>query len=619
MILKSFRVYDYKSITDSSTVDVEPKVTCLVGKNESGKTAALEALFRLNPVPTGHRTIFEGLYDFPRNRWAIEKADVPGKAAITATLELEDNEVNAIAAELGQGVLRDATFTLSRHYDNRHFWGLRVSERARIDHLIEQHGAKAGIAEGIDTFAALRPKLEAMSQRSEATEAVLAAITDAEPWREVSEIVTRTLPRFLYFDEYNSLPGTVNIAELQRTEEGDLTPGMRTALSLLRLAGVEPGDFTEENYEARKAELEAAASAITAEVFEFWSQNKELRVLLDIDFRLPEGAAPDAVKEPHLEIRIENLRHHVSINFGERSAGFVWFFSFLAAFSEYRDSADPLVLLLDEPATGLHASAQGDLLRYIDEKLAPKRQVIYTTHSPFMVDPTDLGRARTVEDRDEGGTKISSEVLETSPETLYPLQAALGYDLAQSLFVGPDNLVVEGPSDFVYLTIVSERLRELGRTHLDPRWVIVPVGGIDKIPTFLALLGAHLDVATVIDGKSGGNQKISSMIARGVISGDRVVPLAEVLEVGEADIEDLFEVDFYLGLVKDSGVATVKKSDLGQEPRIVQQIEAHLGSSYDHYQPARHLLAKPDLIEKLSDSTLERFEKLIEKLNGLLS
>ena len=150
--------------------------------------------------------------------------------------------------------------------------------------------------------------------------------------------------------------------------------------------------------------------------------------MLDIDFRLPEGAAPDAVKEPYLEIRIENLRHHVSINFGERSAGFVWFFSFLAAFSEHRDSPDPLVLLLDEPATGLHASAQGDLLRYIDEKLAPKRQVIYTTHSPFMVEPTDLGRARTVEDRDEGGTHISSEVLETSPETLYPLQAALGYE-----------------------------------------------------------------------------------------------------------------------------------------------------------------------------------------------
>ena len=73
MILKSFQVRDYKSITDSTEVAVEPLVTCLVGKNESGKTAALEALFRLRPVPTGHRTTFEGLYDFPRNRWAMEE------------------------------------------------------------------------------------------------------------------------------------------------------------------------------------------------------------------------------------------------------------------------------------------------------------------------------------------------------------------------------------------------------------------------------------------------------------------------------------------------------------------------------------------------------------------
>ena len=243
MILKSFRVCDYKSITDSSAVEVEPKVTCLVGKNESGKTAALEALFRLNPVSTGHRTTFEGLYDFPRNRWAIEKAEVPGKTPISATLELQDEELDAITAELGEGVLRDATFTISRHYDNRLFWSLGVNERARIEHLIEHHGAKAGIAEGANTFAVLRGKLEAMSQRSEATEAVLAAITGAEPWREVSKIVTRTLPRFLYFDEYNSLPGTVNIAELERTEEEDLTPGMRTALSLLRLAGVQLRGF----------------------------------------------------------------------------------------------------------------------------------------------------------------------------------------------------------------------------------------------------------------------------------------------------------------------------------------------------------------------------------------
>ena len=110
----------------------------------------------------------------------------------------------------------------------------------------------------------------------------------------------------------------------------------------------------------------------------------------------------------------------------------------------------PVVILLDEPALGLHARAQKDFLRFIDERLAPKHQVIHTTHSPFMIEPGKLERVRVVEDRGrEEGVKITVDVLSTDPDTFYfPLQGALGYDLAQHLFIAPNNLVVEGTSDF---------------------------------------------------------------------------------------------------------------------------------------------------------------------------
>lgn len=310
----------------------------------------------------------------------------------------------------------------------------------------------------------------------------------------------------------------------------------------------------------------------------------------------------------------------MTLNFSERSRGFVWFFSFLVAFSEYRNRNEKLILLLDEPGLGLHGAAQSDLLRYIDEKLAPEHQVIYSTHSPFMVEPTKLDRVRLVEDVDGEGTKVSDNVLSTSRDTVFPLQAALGYELAQTLFVGPDNIVVEGPADYLYLTVMSEYLKENGRTALEERWTIVPVGGLDKIPTFIALLGAQLHVAVIMDSAAGGSQKINDLISRGVISARNIVSLSAITGSKEADIEDLFDEDAYLRLVNESGAASVEKALLPAGSRITKRIERLIGHSYDHHRPARYLLERQnDLAKVFADSTLKSFETLFAAVNALLT
>jgi hypothetical protein len=617
MILRSAQVRDYKSITDSGEAPIEATVTCLVGKNESGKTAFLEALYRLNPLATGHRDHFEALYDYPRVRYSREKEDAGSRVPIRATFELDAPELALVEEQCGPGVLGERTITVSRRYDGTRLWSIPVNERARIDHLVAEHGAKPGVANGCETIGQLREKLTQQAQRAAATEQLLGAISELEVWREIADLLEPHLPRFLYFDEYSQLPGIVNIATLAGTPGEELDPGMRTALALLRLAGASTDEFAQDTYEARRAELEAAGSAITDEVFEYWSQNEDLRVVFDVYFTPPEHD-PTLGDEPHLNIRVENRRHHVTLNFGERSAGFVWFFSFLTAFSEYRNSDEALILLLDEPGLGLHATAQGDLLRYIDERLGPNRQMIYTTHSPFMVDPAQLDRVRAVEDKDGRGTQITSEVMQTSADTLFPLQAALGYELVQTLFVGPDNLVVEGPSDLLYLTTMSEHLRNEGREGLDPRWVIVPVGGIDKIPTFIALLGAHLNVAVVLDSAAGGSQKVNSMIEKGVIESKSILPLASITGRKEADIEDLFDESWYIALLKASGAASVTKAQLGQGDRIVRRIESVVGS-FDHYQPAAHLLREQRKhLPRLPPDSLDRFEALFQRANALL-
>src|ERR1700730_2058504 len=78
---------------------------------------------------------------------------------------------------------------------------------------------------------------------------------------------------------------------------------------------------------------------------------------------------------------------------------FVWLFSFLVKFAQVKNESSPVVLLLDEPGLTLHGKAQADLLRFFKEKLAPHHQVIYSTHSPFMVPADELASVRIVEDQ----------------------------------------------------------------------------------------------------------------------------------------------------------------------------------------------------------------------------
>src|SRR5207253_372115 len=151
----------------------------------------------------------------------------------------------------------------------------------------------------------------------------------------------------------------------------------------------------------------------------------------------------------NLYLRIKNRRHRgVSTPFQQRSRGFIWFFSFLVWFDsvqhqlQLETNGEPaeLILLLDEPGLALHALAQADFLRYIDE-LARKHQVLYTTHSPFMVHSDRLHQVRVVEDKVKVGTVISDNVSGSDPRTIFPLQAALGWTIAQNLFISERNLL----------------------------------------------------------------------------------------------------------------------------------------------------------------------------------
>ena len=610
MILESIRVREYKNIRDSGDVEIHDEVTCLVGKNESGKTSLLEALYRLNPLATGHPETFAGLRDYPRRRYARDRQSVPGVRPITATFILEDEDVRAVENVLGHGALVSRRITVSRSYDQEISWevGGDVEEcRSEPQAPVAEppsESSSAGMADRV-----LVEKHDAASA-PEFQDDLSQTHGDSRLIDGARRILEQRLPGFLYFDEYSVMTGRLSISELQGGDERALSPSERTALSFLRLANVDLADLDTSAYDARKASLEAAANDITDEVLRYWSQNPWLSVDLDLDF---DARVDDA---PFLDIRIRNQRHRLTLNFSERSHGFTWFFSFLAALSELRRS-ERTVLLLDEPGLGLHPGAQSDLLRFIDERLAPSHQVVYSTHSPFMVPATELERVRTVEDRDGVGTHVSRAFFDHSEETRLPVQASLGRELVRSLHVGPDTLLVEGPSDHMFLTALSTHLQERGRSSLDSCWTVVPVGGLSGVCAFAALLQTCPNVAIIADLHGREDHITDTPVGREMFAREGIVRLTDITGTEEADIEDFFEESFYLELVNRSNAAAVEFFEMKSSGRIVERIEHAIGARFNRYLPARFLLENPDVLsEGLDDTTLDRFEALFRRVNG---
>lgn len=637
MRLVNAHVSNYRSVEDSDEITVEPDVTCLVGKNESGKTAVLKALSRLNPVESSE--IFDEEIDFPakrtgdRRRWGTEEL-VP---VITATFELSDDETERVERQFGVDTLKSRRFRVTRGYRDASIrWEFDFDEQKMTWLLHSKLDPTAQQSVMVNSVAEFTKALRALPEPSSAVTALLTQLEGrgGEGWRLLHSLIGPGLPKFVYFDDYDSMPGKVSIPDLmQRRDHGTLTRGQQALLSLLRIAGAELEDFlVQDNHERLIRRLENASASISDEVFKYWRQSRDLVVKLEV-LQPEAGAEPPLNQGPILQIRVFNNRHRVSVQFDERSRGFVWFFSFLAYFTNLEDTVEQqLILLLDEPGLSLHGRAQEDLLRLIDERLAPKHQVLYTTHSPFMVSADHLHRLRTVIDQDEVGTKVSPEIFKADEDTAFPLYAAMGIGLTQSLFIGEHTLLVEGPSDLIYLDILADALTEQRRTGLDPRWVKTPIGGSGKLSTFVTLLGANkLNVAVVVDSSTKDLGAVKRLRDNDQLAKGGLLEISQFTGTKDADIEDLLERDFYLDLVNRAYAkqltAPITEADLnGNDPRIVRQIETHFrsnniaGGQFDHYKPAAKLLREQtDLVPKISVTTLARAEKLFGQLNALLS
>jgi len=649
MKLTDFTVTEYQSVLSSGKVETK-QITCLVGKNEAGKSALLKALYRLNPiVPEDGK--FSVTDDYPR----LEVGDYEDEVAagkrrpaivIAATFELEKDDLTELSDQLGDKALKNRRVRLSKGYENKLLVSVDPDEKAILTFLKGKLPTEAKEAtQAASTWAELHSALEPF--KSDATVAPIHAILGGLGEQPLSLYVwtkwlKKHFPTFLYFDEYYQLTGCENVDELmKRKAENRLKPSDQPLLGLVETAGLKLDQLLNaQRTQEIKNKLEGAGNRLTRRILDHWSQNRHLEMRFDV--RPAKPGDPEGMRSgQNIWGEVYDKRHLATTGLGTRSRGFVWFFSFVAWYTTVRNRGDKVILLLDEPGLTLHGRAQGDLLRYFAKELAPHHQLIYTTHSPFMIDPQHFDQVRIVQDKsvdidglpkEEQGTKVVAEVFDATDDSLFPLQGALGYDIHQTLFVGPNTLLVEGPSDMLYINAMSSLLEREGREGLDGRWTLAPVGGASKITAFVRLLSNQkgMNLAALIDIQDKDRPAVENLYRDKLLKKSHVLTYADFTSTTEADIEDMFEHDFYLDLVnaeyKGQLPSALKPKDLkSKAPRLLSRLQAHFEQTplkkgtFGHYRPSRYFHENLDkLAASISDVTKERFEKAFKALNALL-
>lgn len=660
MQLESFIAKNFRSINDSGEIQVS-RITSLLGRNESGKSNLLKALHSLNPVD-GFQ-VLSPIKDFPRDRKLEDCTEYT--PVLDSRWKLSSPEQESLTKVFPRAAEVNVV-TVGRRYGDKRYVGFENLPALEVDEkLIKSKLRKILAAVQTVLDESESPHLTAIQTASTDFESCVTEIDDVKEWanttkkaisnlekvmiaagkefpeaiddalttiqiqaEQISEDeeahkagkswVVSNMPKFVYLDDYPQLEGHQNLAEYnQRQQQNNPTDEDRYFAKLCKVAGIDPKNLQDlaQDPETRNQLVNRASAVVTREIRRLWS-DRSLKVRFNLDGNYMDTLISDPTSA-----------YDVEVNLNERSRGFQWFFAFYITFSAdtNKDIAEDAILLLDEPGLYLHAKSQSDLLTHFRDDFA--NQILYSTHSPFMVPTGQLDSIRTVNIDERAGTTVTNDPSGDS-RTLFPIQAALGYSLAQSLFVGPNNLVVEGITDYWMLSSISEYLTDQGKTGLSPEVTMTPAGGAQKISYMVALLSSEeLNVVVLLDEEKDSKKTRDDLIKSKLINEQNIVFVTEAFNDNadrEADIEDLLDPKSYQALVLDSYAKELKDKALVLNeniPRIAKRFElalAEIGIEFHKTRPTRLLLTKMsnDVEAVLTEETTIQFEKLFESINA---
>jgi hypothetical protein len=644
MRLIKFKVKDFRSVSDSGWIDAE-QVTSLIGVNESGKTNLLLPLWKLNPAREGD---IKPTSDYPKGNYAAVKESpekfwfihahfttdelLPELAKLTgldtsildvvyvaknyagttwinfpkfqkpenipsteleAQLDRASLEISSMGQLTKEGTLKEgmlaaiaaAKATVGENKKN---------DAAAIAAMMA--GLKGQIPETIAPTSSIVPRFNLLLESLTTMETRLKAPLPAQA-AGVKELVTKHLPKFVFYSNYGNLDSEIYlphvVENLKREDLGAREAAkartLRVLFSFVRLKAEEilelgkdfpqtanrqptPEEITVIATKKRERTilLNSAGTDLTKNFRNWWKQG---------DYTFDFQADGD-----HFRIWVSDKRRPEKVELEDRSSGLQWFLSFYLIFLvESRGDHRNAILLLDEPGLSLHPLAQRDLSAFF-ENLANTNQIIYTTHSPFLVDADMLDRVRKVYVSEDGSTKASPDLRAGFEDprksgATYAIYSALNMNVAESLLYGCDPVVVEGPSDQHYLATIKIVL--IGHKRISPKREVVfpPSHGANNAKVVASILSGKDEILPfmLLDGDTAG-KKMAKDLQNGLYQSDKGKILLTDKYVGfeNSEVEDLFPSEFLASVVDRWGRrADIPFADVMKKAQpIVPQIEA---------------------------------------------
>ena len=591
MRLRKFRVQAFRCIHDSGDIIVGD-LAAFVGRNESGKTTILQALTMLNKdEDISELDLCDEMTESLKSEIRIVEGD----------FELNQDETEIIKERFHDIHLKNLKIFRTNKYpeiqydfgdvkigkeedNNMEYWQNITKQISNFTESIPNH-----ISKKLDTDFFIgntpRDKKIILAELDEFNNTVHAIATEEQQviseWNEVyndliknaekilidnteSEALKKFIgdnvhPRFVYFSDYKKILGNINLTEYIKETENVASAGIEyiegfdraeTVRNLLYLAELDIEKLQElKNSPSKLIKfLNTASKNLTQRLNPSWKGEA-----INVELRLNPGNILSVVlSDVHKDGTITNTGL-----LNRRAEGFKWTFSFIVNFAAETQKAElkEAILLLDEPARNLHPTQQmgiSDLLK----NLAGSNQVLYATHSPFMIFDYTPGNLLVVElDRKKHLSKIFYDYWKADDATLTPILYGLSKGLVDSItdrevgFNSRPLIIVETMSDTMYLNAFDKFLQD-PNISMNPLNVVPAYSKNSVLPLSLFYHNHGYSTFILLDNDYESNQ-IAEQLKNNKISETQII----FFETGGnllQSIEDYMSTEDYLYAVNQT-------------------------------------------------------------------